>query len=64
VYWTFWDQIDLAEFHVPIVEAIRVGDSVRAAAEARKHVRRTERVVRRRTRADERRALPAASRVG
>ncbi len=50
-YWTYWDQADLAEFHVPIVEAIRAGDATRAGAEARKHVRRTERVVRRRTRA-------------
>ena len=50
VYWTFWDQSDLAEFHVPILEAIRAGDSARAGSEARKHVRRTERVVRRRTR--------------
>lgn len=50
-YWTFWDQQDLAEFHVPIVEAIRAGDPARAASEARKHVRRTERVVRRRVRA-------------
>ena len=47
-YWTYWDQLGLAEFHVPIVEAIRAGDSARAGAEARKHVRRTERVVRRR----------------
>jgi len=51
VYWTYWDQLDLAEFHVPIVEAIRAGDAARSGAEARKHVRRTERVVRRRTRA-------------
>lgn len=50
-YWTYWDQGDLAEFHVPIVEAIRDGDPARAGAEARKHVRRTERVVRRRTQA-------------
>jgi DNA-binding GntR family transcriptional regulator len=50
VYWTFWDQSDLAEFHVPILEAIRAGDPARAASEARKHVKRTERVVRRRTR--------------
>jgi len=49
-YWTYWDQTDLAEFHVPIVDAIRAGDATRAAAEARKHVRRTERVVRRRVR--------------
>jgi len=48
-YWTYWDQLDLAEFHVPIIEAIRAGDPARAGAEARKHVRRTERVVRRRT---------------
>ena len=54
VYWTFWDQSDLAEFHVPIVEAIRARDKARAGSEARKHVRRTERVVRRRTRAAER----------
>ncbi|MBA3381263.1 MAG: GntR family transcriptional regulator [Actinobacteria bacterium] len=54
VYWTFWDQSDLAEFHVPIVDAIRAGDSAKAGSEARKHVRRTERVVRRRTRAAER----------
>ena len=58
VYWTYWDQMDLAEFHVPIVEAIRAGDPARAGAEARKHVRRTERVVRRRTRAG-RRSAPA-----
>lgn len=51
VYWTYWDQSELAEFHVPIVEAIRAGEVARAGAEARKHVRRTERVVRRRTRA-------------
>lgn len=50
-YWTFWEQSELAEFHVPIVEAIRSGDANRAGMEARKHVRRTERVVRRRTQA-------------
>jgi DNA-binding GntR family transcriptional regulator len=55
-YWTYWDQLDLAEFHVPIVDAIREGDASRAGLEARKHVRRTERVVRRRTRAAQRRA--------
>lgn len=54
-YQTFWDQTELAEFHVPIVEAIRAGDSRRAGAEARKHVRRTERVVRQRIRAARRR---------
>jgi DNA-binding GntR family transcriptional regulator len=55
-YWTYWDQVDLAEFHVPIVEAIRAGEPSRAATEARKHVRRTERVVKRRVRAASRRA--------
>jgi DNA-binding FadR family transcriptional regulator len=55
-YWTYWDQVDLAEFHVPIVEAIRAGEPSRAATEARKHVRRTERVVKRRVRAAGRRA--------
>lgn len=53
-YWTYWEQEELAEFHVPIVEAVRAGDPARAAAEARKHVRRTERVVRRRTLASRR----------
>jgi DNA-binding GntR family transcriptional regulator len=48
-YWTYWDQSDLAEFHVPILDAIREGDASRAGAEARKHVRRTQRVVRLRT---------------
>lgn len=56
-YWTYWEQQELAEFHVPIVEAIRAGDPARAGAEARKHVRRTERVVRRRTRAAQRPAV-------
>jgi len=55
VYWTYWDQSELAEFHVPIVEAIRAGEVARAGAEARKHVRRTERVVRRRTRSSAKR---------
>jgi DNA-binding GntR family transcriptional regulator len=59
VYWTDWDQEELAEFHVPIVEAIRTGDASRAGAEARKHVRRTERVVRRRVRRAEREASAA-----
>lgn len=54
VSWTSWGQSDLAELHVPIVDAIRAGDSARAGSEARKHVRRTERVVRRRTHAAER----------
>jgi DNA-binding GntR family transcriptional regulator len=55
VYWTSWEQEELAVFHDPIVEAIRAGDAARAGAEARKHVRRTEQVVRRRTRAARRR---------
>ena len=59
-YQTLWDQTELAEFHVPIVEAIRAGDSRRAGAEARKHVRRTERVVRQRIRD----ALRPAARPG
>lgn len=58
-YWTFWDQKELAEFHVPIVEAIRAGDPARAGAEARKHVQRTERVVRRRVQAARRKASAA-----
>lgn len=57
-YQTMWDQAELAEFHVPIVDAIRAGDARRAGAEARKHVRRTERVVRQRMR-DARRRAPA-----
>jgi DNA-binding GntR family transcriptional regulator len=48
VYWTYFDPIELVEFHVPIMEAIREGDVARAGAEARAHVRRTEKVVRRR----------------
>lgn len=53
-YWTYWDQDELVAFHRPIVDAIAAGDAARAGVEARKHVRRTERVVRRRTRALER----------
>ena len=60
-YWTYWEQADLADFHVPIVDAIRAGDASRAGAEARKHVRRTERVVRRRTQAAAKRAAAATS---
>jgi DNA-binding GntR family transcriptional regulator len=55
-YWTYWEQADLAEFHVPIVDAIRDMDPARAGAEARKHVRRTQRVVQRRTNASGRNA--------
>jgi DNA-binding GntR family transcriptional regulator len=53
-YWTYWEQDELVAFHRPIVDAIAAGDAARAGAEARKHVRRTERVVRRRTKALER----------
>jgi len=60
VYWTYFDQIDMVDFHLPIVEAIRAGDVARAGAEARKHVRRTEQVVRRRTRGSGRRIMSAA----
>jgi DNA-binding GntR family transcriptional regulator len=48
IYWTYWDPVELVDFHRPIVEAIRARDPRRASAEARHHVRRTERVVQRR----------------
>ena len=48
VYWTYFDPMDLVGFHEPILEAIRDHDVTRAGAEARAHVRRTERVIRRR----------------
>lgn len=51
-YYTQFDSHELVEFHVPILEAIRAGDAARAGSEARKHVQRTERVVRRRARSD------------
>jgi DNA-binding GntR family transcriptional regulator len=50
VYWTYFDPIELVEFHVPIADAVRAGDAARAGSEARAHVRRTEKVVRRRRR--------------
>ena len=46
VYWTYFNAMELVEFHVPIMEAIRAGDAARAGAEARAHVRRTEKVIR------------------
>jgi DNA-binding GntR family transcriptional regulator len=52
VYHTYFDPLELVEFHVPILEAIRDRDPSRAAVEARRHVRRTEKVVRRRRRAE------------
>jgi DNA-binding GntR family transcriptional regulator len=48
VFWTYFDRLELVEFHRPIVDAIRDRDPARAGREARKHVQRTERVVRRR----------------
>jgi DNA-binding GntR family transcriptional regulator len=60
VYWTYFDQLEMVDFHTPIVDAIRAGDVARAGAEARKHVRRTEQVVRRRTRGSGKRILSAA----
>jgi DNA-binding GntR family transcriptional regulator len=50
VFWTYFDRMELVDFHVPILEAVRSGDAVAAAREARRHVRRTEDVVRRRRR--------------
>jgi DNA-binding GntR family transcriptional regulator len=50
VFWTYFDPMELVEFHVPIVEAVRAGNASLAAREARNHVRRTEDVVRRRRR--------------
>jgi DNA-binding GntR family transcriptional regulator len=48
VYHTYFDPMELVEFHVPIVDAIRDRDPTRAAREAKAHVRRTEKVVRKR----------------
>ena len=48
IYHTYFDAAELVEFHVPILEAVRDRDPARAGAEARRHVRRTEKVVRRR----------------
>jgi DNA-binding GntR family transcriptional regulator len=48
VYWTYFDPVELVDFHSPIVEAIRAGDVAKAGSAARSHVRRTEKVVRRR----------------
>jgi DNA-binding GntR family transcriptional regulator len=60
VYWTYFNQLEMVGFHLPIVEAIRAGDVARAGTEARKHVRRTEQVVRRRTRGSGKRIMSAA----
>lgn len=48
VYWTYFDAMELVDFHTPIVDAIRERNAAQAGAEARRHVRRTEQVVRRR----------------
>ena len=50
VFWTYFDRMELVEFHVPILEAVRAGNPAAAAREARRHVKRTEDVVRRRRR--------------
>ena len=50
VYWTYFDAMELVEFHVEIADAIQAGDAARAGAAARTHVRRTEKVVKRRRR--------------
>ncbi len=50
VYWTYFDAMELVDFHAPIVDALRARDPARAGLEARRHVRRTEQVVRRRKR--------------
>jgi DNA-binding GntR family transcriptional regulator len=50
VYWTYFERMELVEFHISIVEAIRSRDPSRAGAEARAHVRRTEKVIRKRRR--------------
>jgi DNA-binding GntR family transcriptional regulator len=60
VYWTYFNQLEMVDFHRPILEAIRAGDVARAGNEARKHVRRTEQVVRRRTRGAGKRIMSAA----
>jgi DNA-binding GntR family transcriptional regulator len=61
IYWTYFDQNELVGFHLPILEEIKAGNAARAGSEARKHVQRTERVVRRRTRGGAKR--PAAEGV-
>jgi DNA-binding GntR family transcriptional regulator len=50
VFWTYFDRMELVDFHPPIVDALRDRDAARAGREARKHVQRTEKVVRRRRR--------------
>lgn len=48
VFWTYFDRLELVEFHRTLVAAMRTGDPAAAGREARKHVLRTQRVVRRR----------------
>jgi len=50
VYHTLWEPEVLVSFHVPIMEALERRDPRAAASAAREHVRRTEKVVRRRVR--------------
>lgn len=50
VFWTYFEPMDLVEFHRPILDAVRAGDAQAAGREARRHVKRTEDVVRRRRR--------------
>ena len=57
-YHTEWDPEELVAFHRPILEALEQHDVRRAVAEARNHVRRTERVVQKRVR-ELARATPA-----
>lgn len=49
-YHTQWDPTELVGFHEPILDALEQHDVRRAVAEARNHVRRTEKVVQRRVR--------------
>ncbi|MFN0156014.1 MAG: GntR family transcriptional regulator [Gaiella sp.] len=50
VFWTYWEPMELVDFHLPILQAVEAGDSAAAGREARQHVKRTEQVVRRRAR--------------
>lgn len=59
VFWTYFEALELVEFHRPILDAVRAGDAQAAGREARRHVKRTEGVVRRRRR--ERPATPPAA---
>jgi DNA-binding GntR family transcriptional regulator len=58
-YHTMWEPMQLVAFHEPILEALEQRDARKAVAEARNHVRRTERVVAKRVRERARRAAVA-----